>query len=175
MTFYHVDRTQKLKPGQIIDPYFPTSFSFPDDFEQETVLNALEQLYRNQLSYHGNHYAFVNPDSPDIIPTAFLVESIFETVRLCCYPNNLSRFQSFYAFGSLEDSIGFFGKQYPVFEVESNSFHKGDIHLLDNACFLQSYEKAHMYWKSQSSPNPLYEYLLSFPVTVKSCVYPPFR
>lgn len=158
MIGYHVDRSKKLYVGQTIE-LFEITISNSD------VTKNLDNLYKGYLSNHGEVYAINNYNISD---SSHTTEQIFELIRMKDYPHKLSRFQSFFAFQSLDDAICFSENKYPIFEVECNhnNFHIGDMNLIKGNTILQSYTFAHQYWDNYKNISSTMEILIKPPVKI---------
>ena len=103
-----------------------------------------------------------------------MIDIVFEYERLLNFPNNISRYESFFAFDKAgvlkflsENQI----EDYKIYEVESKYCEKHNMRFLkSNVNFIMS-ELANDYWSCTNRynielDNPLYEYLLQFPVHI---------
>jgi hypothetical protein len=163
MKFYHIDRSNNLKEGQLIklEPVFIPK-------APEAANDLAVSMYRNGVSRHGLKYIReVSKNSH--------TEWFFEYVRRSTFPNKPSRFESFFAFDSLESveqfKVKFHATQSPVFEVECDDFFKGDMNLLgsQNSPLIYSLF-ANTYWSGKTLPElgiePLWEYLLTGNISI---------
>lgn len=131
--------------------------------------NNLKRYYENGISFHEEHY-YVNK----INDISFMIDIVFEYERLLNFPNNISRYESFFAF----DKIGILKflsenqiEDYKIYEVESKYYEKHNMRLLKGNTHFVISELAKDYWNCTNRyniefNNPLYEYLLQFPVYI---------
>lgn len=159
MIFYHVDRTDTLKNLKTIELIKP---NVPEEFK-ETLL----ELFPNGLSYHGVHYALQSSEEQHISTS---IEQIFELYRQMYFPDKPSRFQSFFAFTSLEDAINFtldypLAKIYKV-SIDHDNYHIGDMNLVKGETIIQCHKFALDYWSGRLSNEPLKEVLLVPPIRI---------
>lgn len=108
-----------------------------------------------------------------------LVEHLFEDVRQREFRRKPSRFQSLFAFESVQDAKRFKHNYnrlhhyiYEVEIIERAKTHKGDMHWLDCAAlsFDEIEERARAYWRGQSSEAPFWEWLIEGSVKVTRIV-----
>lgn len=156
MIFYHVDRTdtiKNLKTIELIKPIVPEEF-------KETLL----ELFPNGLSYHGVHYALQSSEEQHISTS---IEQIFELYRQMYFPDKPSRFQSFFAFTSLEDAIKF-APYSSIYEVKSDNdnYHIGDMNLIKGETIIQCHKFALDYWSGHFTAKPIKEVLLIPPIHI---------
>lgn len=128
---------------------------------------ALFELFPDGISYHGVHYAL---QSYKWQHTSTSAEQIFELYRQLYFPNKPSRFQSFFAFTSLEDAINFtldypLAKIYEV-SIDHENYHIGDMNLVKGETIIQCHKFALDYWSGRLSDNPLKEVLLIPPIHI---------
>lgn len=159
MIFYHVDRANSIKKLKTINLFKP---SLP-----EMLNKALFELFPDGISNHGYHYALQSFKWQHASTSA---EQIFELYRQLYFPNKPSRFQSFFAFTSLEDAINFtldypLAKIYEV-SIDHENYHIGDMNLVKGETIIQCHKFALDYWSGRLSDNPLKEVLLIPPIHI---------
>lgn len=156
MIFYHVDRANSIKKLKTINLFKP---SLPD------MLNkALLELFPDGISNHGYHYAIQSFEGQH---TSTSAEQIFELYRQLYFPNKPSRFQSFFAFTSIEDAMKF-APYSNIYEVKSDNdnYHIGDMNLVKGETIIQCHKFALDYWSGHLSNEPLKEVLLVPPIRI---------
>lgn len=192
--FYTVDRLQTLTAGQTIDLVRYTDV-------QPSLLQAhLIALFPNGVSKHGEQYmvrgstaaVVINPiielifeyvrrsssaRTPCMLDVFVVHLRRFEhrSARLRSFLASRrrppSRFQAFFAWGSVEDARTFrgdIGSAAPIWEVAADSAFRADMRLLtlQDSLLVASY-RAHLYWLGATiEPVPVWEYLLTPPVRV---------
>lgn len=160
MIFYHVDRTDTIKNLKTIELIHP--HVLPAELN-ETLL----ELFPDGLSEHGNHYAI---QSFKRFHTETSTEQIFELYRQMYFPDKPSRFQSFFAFTSLEDATNFASKQrfFKIYKVsiDHDNYHIGDMNLVKGETIIQCHKFALDYWSGRLSDNPIKEVLLVPPIRI---------
>lgn len=162
MTLIHLDRSGKLSEGDTLKLF--------DDYGVDTFIN-IAKIYPLGISEHGHKYGFgTEPRDALLLCNSKAFEWLFESLRLSCYPDALSRLQSVFALG--ESDVSRFIKEFgPItdeaacFEVESLRVEKRDMSLLTGD-IASAFLNAHKYWKGLCSEKPFYEYLLLPPVKV---------
>jgi hypothetical protein len=163
-SLYHVDRDSSLSKGQTIQLVRYTDIK-PPEFQRH-----VDMMFPAGVSRHGNNY-FLNNKSRSTIASPN-IELVFEYVRRAFYPSRPSRFQSFFAF-STKGAALLFRKNYSnsigkVWEVTALDSFTADMAPLTqrDSILVYSY-RAHIYWQGQpSGPNPVWEVLLTPPVTI---------
>jgi hypothetical protein len=100
----------------------------------------------------------------------FLIEQIFEAVRVSEYPHCISRFQAVFAVAS--DDIA---RAKPLlhapeesrdWEIQCDRYEKHDMTWLHSGDFASVYHCAHLYWQGEASDTPVWEYLCEMPVKI---------
>lgn len=162
--FYHIDRLGKLKEDQNI-----SLIKYNDINPRELQLHT-DEMFPDGVSQHGEHYFLKNGSQAKLASPN--IEILFEYVRRAHYQNKPSRFQSVFAFESIEQALTFkqkFGTPDSlIWEVESKESFKADMNLLtigNNSILVYSYF-AHLYWQGQTRENPFWEHLLVPPVRI---------
>lgn len=189
MDFYHIDRYGELKAGDIIRlntdlPKTPYFLQFPDGLSSHGLLYSSDFMH---------HLEF------DDLST-FNLEFVYELIRSKNFPDKLSRFQSLFAFESLDaipnwlflvsqNEMG--TAQIVKLSVDHENYLKLDanllgagiaLHPMDNdipeesygKIFLHSasryYDSAFKYWSGMCTANPRYEILIKPPISVAEIV-----
>lgn len=161
--FFHLDRAGSLEIGETI-PLYPMSINSELPGPKEHAY----ELFKEGVSKHGMQYINQTgtPESHS--------EWFFEYVRRCNFNNRPSRFQSFFAFSSLEDikrlqkKLNF--KSGTVYLIEGDNYFKADMNIVGNqqSPLLHSW-LANIYWSGKTCEElnikfglePLWEYLLT--------------
>jgi hypothetical protein len=178
--FYSVDRSGLYQTGGTLDlcqqdPVLGRPFwRLPDWFEADDLRAHVAELFPDGLSLHGwqfmvERHDFIRPTNSDalFVNHNMVVELAFEYVRRAVFPSRRSRFQSFFAWESLEMARAFRKEGQALYRVESNSIFRADQSWLtlgvQNAIASLS---AHRYWSGASSGTPRWEILLAPPVRI---------
>ena len=178
--FYSVDRSGLYQTGGTLDlwqqdPVLGRPFwRLPDSFEAGDLRAHVAELFPDGLSLHGWQYMverhdFIRPTNSDalFVNHNMVVELVFEYVRRAVFPSRRSRFQSFFAWESLEMARAFRKEGQALYRVESNSIFRADQSWLtlgvQNAIASLA---AHRYWSGAPSGPPRWEILLAPPVHV---------
>ena len=178
--FYSVDRSGLYQTGGTLDlwqqdPVLGRPFwRLPDSFEAGDLRAHVAELFPDGLSLHGWQYMverhdFIRPTNSDalFVNHNMVVELVFEYVRRAVFPSRRSRFQSFFAWESLEMARAFRKEGQALYRVGSSSIFRADQSWLtlgvQNAIASLS---AHRYWSGAPSGTPRWEILLAPPVRV---------
>ena len=133
----------------------------------------VDVLFPHGVTQHGETYVLRGKKPANSVSA--VIELLFEYVRRSHYHERPSRFESLFAWKTLEDAH-WFAKKFTssksvkppaIWEVEANSCFTADMSLLtlDSSLLVLSYN-AHRYWKGRPGPTPRWEVLLEPPVTV---------
>lgn len=145
MTYYHVDRSGLLSPGQIIDlnkTYRPNNHIHEEYFIK---------MFPNGVSKHGEYYLndcmhesktidYINEfkTGNDFLSTT-LMENFFELVRRSYFPDKTSRFCTLFALETPDEISKWeqFNENMPIFEINTDiPGQKYDANLLyGGTCF----------------------------------------
>lgn len=171
--FYHIDRTGRLKRGDVIE------LTRYDDINLDYLQHHVDSLFPEGVSVHGERY-FLQAGTEAVTNTmgfSPIIELLFEYVRRSNYPHRPSRFQSFFGFESQNEAINF-RKNYgnsigDLWEVECDDAQtfKADMNnlTLQNSLLVLSY-RASCYWEGRPDPDtnktPTWEILLKPPINV---------
>ncbi len=161
--FFTVDRLKTLHQGSVL------RLTRHTDLEPPEAQEHADALFPDGVSTHGNSYLLSGNSDPKLASPA--VELLFEYVRRASFPEKPSRFQSLFAWESIEEAIAFRGKHggpdAPIWRVEAEEFCKADMSYLKRgtsilvwSCF------AHSYWRGEGTESPAWEILLVPPVSV---------
>lgn len=177
--FYSVDRRDFYQEGNQLDLTLADNFNrplwnLPGWFSESELKTHLIELFPDGLSFHGWQYLLDRHDFEKIgtsqisyVNHEVTVELIFEYVRRASYPKLPSRFQSFFAWGSIEEARAFRQNQQPIYQLECKQFFKADQKLLTSGVQnIAGSLCAHKYWSGKATNEPRWEYLLLPPVTV---------
>lgn len=161
--FFHFDRKSLLSEGDIINLTKYTDIS-PDYLQKH-----IDKYYPSGFTGHGEYYLLQGTSASKLINPN--IEIFFEYVRRAYYKNKPSRFQSFFAFNSMEEVVKFIDKfQYKsgkLWEVECEKSYSADMSLLNIGSSILTYSyNAHLYWEGKSSDDPIWEVLLAPPVNI---------
>src|SRR5262245_15694032 len=163
--FYSVDRSGLYQTDGTLDlwqqdPVLGRPFwRLPDWFEADDLRTHVGELFPDGLSLHGWQYMverhdFIRPTNSDalFVNHNMVVELVFEYVRRAVFPSRRSRFQSFFAWESLEMARAFRKEGQALYRVESSYIFRADQSWLtlgvQNAIASLS---AHRYWSSAPS------------------------
>jgi hypothetical protein len=178
--FYSTDRKRSLQVGQQVDlirdysPQLPSGQSFFPDSDLKVHLN---ELFPEGLSFHGFQYLLNSnylPQPPyheHFYYKSPIIDLVFELVRKTRFPDKPSRFQSMFAWDSLDRAKNF-RLEYnlpdaPIFKIHADTVFCADMQLLrlGNLGVTASF-MADKYWKGEATEKPNWEYLLKLPVQV---------
>lgn len=161
--FYTVDRQNYLKEDLVIQLRRYENITPPE------LQAHVDELFPDGVSSHGERY-FLRGDSSALIADPN-IEILFEYVRRASYPARPSRFQSVFAFISVDEAKAFrdrYGESNSlIWELEASESFTADMSLLTagNSILVYSYF-ANKYWQGEPSATPFWEALLFPPVRV---------
>lgn len=170
MIFYHIDRSNELKVGQILNLQSDSNF-----------YQDIKDKYPDGLSHHGLLYYLKLADTSAFTPNDYaafhsecIKEEVLENERLTNFPNKASRFQSLFTVKSYKHISNWINnyqsfKDYNIFEINSNDYKdEYDIKWIDKIIDHSptSYVYANNYWSGKHSDSPLLEVLIKLPVTI---------
>jgi hypothetical protein len=177
--FYSVDRRGFYQTGATLDlwqqdPLGRPFWRLPDWFEAEDLRAHVAELFPEGLSLHGWQYMverhdFIRPTNSDalFVNHNMVVELVFEYVRRAVLPLRRSRFQSFFAWESLEMARACRKEGQALYRVEPSSIFRADQSWLtigaQNAIASLC---GHRYWSGAPSDTPRWEILLAPPVRI---------
>lgn len=199
--FYHVDEHGDLDAGDSMELEWPPQLKNEIVVEAPDLNeDILEEEFRGGLSRHGAKYApgtivctegfqlsgawkamsgmleCIYTDDGDqgrraIEPHQVHYEWMIEMVRRAEFENQMSRFQSFFAWPDLEDAEAFIeenrtdGK--PIFKVECDGYKIRDMNLTEIPYFGIGLDNARKYWAGDpGSDSPTWEVVMEPPVEV---------
>lgn len=200
-TFYHVDKHGELEAGESMELEWPPRIKnrvitgSPDSNEE-----ILKKEYPNGLSRHGARYAqsalivddgallnegweamsgvfdFIDTEEgargkQKTLPYQVQYEWIFELIRRAEFEEAQSRFQSYYAWPSLEDAEQFItehrDENQAVFKLRCNKYELHDMDLIQLSHIGSGLANARQYWKGEAgSDTPTWEVVMEPPVDV---------
>lgn len=182
--FYSVDRKKTLLIGQQIDlnKFFTGQNFYPvkDLYTESDLKTHLNELFPEGVSSHAVNYLtnyglilndFNTGQPQPYVPHMPMIEMVFELVRRTNFCDKPSRFQSMFAWDSIERANQFrHESQYadaPIFKLQCETVFRADMRLLllGGSCLGASLF-AHKYWRGEATQNPDWEYLLKPPVMV---------
>lgn len=169
MYAYHIDRNNSLREDTFYS--LDNKISVSPQFLEPLV----NDFYPDGLSLHGKRY-FSSPGNPAYIGTT-IYENIFEYERKMYYPNNNSRYQSFFAVKEIKDLrkwISVFSMkdltkisiwkidtlESAVQEFDASFLIGGDLNSLANFSPLVASYMAKKYWNNEISDTPMKELLI---------------
>lgn len=165
MRYYTLDRTGRLSEGMILGLVRHL------DVQPDFLLKHVDEMFPEGVTEHGNSYFLRGSRPANSVESA--IELLFEYVRRSHYPDRPSRFQSVFAFASVEETQTFRKKHgkptHVIWEVEATLSFKGNMGLLTLASSLLTLSwRAHEYWRGQPGKGvpELWECLLVPPVTI---------
>jgi len=200
-TFYHVDEHGELEAGESMELEWPPRIKncvitkSPDSNEE-----LLKQEYPNGLSRHGARYAQSALVAEDIVPIdgeweamsgvfnfvdteeensgrertppySVQYEWIFELIRRAEFEEARSRFQSYFAWPSLEEAEQFItdhrGEKQSVFKLRCDNYELRDMDLIQVSHIGSGLANARQYWKGEAgSETPTWEVVMEPPIDV---------
>lgn len=141
------------------------------DFSAQNLGDFILNQYPDGLSPHGWSYMTLRYGAPrltngeNILPNEPIMELIFETVRQAHYELLPSRLQSYFAYATLEEAQAF-APDSMMISVRTNSYFKADQTWLNVSYQVAvAYYNAHQYWQGQPSSTPVWEYLVTPPIS----------
>ena len=181
--FYHLDKTNKLYQGQIIDLKKINDIKGGDAKVTELLQEHINNMFPYGISRHGDNYFASSNYIPYLHPTA---ELLLEYIRKAQYKDKPSRFESFFAVKDanqlikLGELLKINLSNCSIWEVECIEYFKADMFLLDS---MQSYlisgksnliasKLGSMYWEGKciseivKNDIPFWEFLLISPIKV---------
>jgi hypothetical protein len=179
--FYSVDRRGFYKAGEFLnlsqsDPRsgaVPFLNSHLNWFTGDDLRQHIRDMFPDGLSLHGwqftvcHHLISTDQNGVRYTHNECAIELVFEYARRATFPGCPSRFQSFFAWDSLDAAKAFNKASHPIYQLESEASFRADSAWLNlneqNA--IGSYS-AHRYWSGAPTPEPKWEYLLKPPVRV---------
>ncbi|WP_152420083.1 hypothetical protein [Halorubrum distributum] len=199
--FYHVDGHGELESGDEMDLEWPPKIKndvivkSPESNEEE-----LKQQYPEGLSRHGARYAqsafvtsddvslgsgweamtglfkFTNTENGDTgtqntLPYQVLYEWVFELIRIAEFENAQSRFQSYFAWPTLEDAEQFVTNhregEGSIYRVSCEEYEQRDMDLIETPHLGIGQANARKYWNSEpGSESPTWEVVMEPPIDV---------
>ena len=189
--FYHVDRGNRLQPGQILTlepPLFQSKHS-------QGIQSMLRKLFPSGVSLHGQQYILTNdllferwvapmsisgPGSiiqtdkphPEVFPDYSTIDDlVLELVRRSDHPDRPSRFETFFAWEDEETSRRFISDHKVnggrIFTVRGVSRFRADMSWTKlGHSAAEAWYNARQYWAGAHRDGRLLEHLLTFPVEV---------
>ena len=200
-TFYHVDGHGELEAGESMELEWPPQIKnrvvtkSPSPNEE-----LLKKEYPNGLSRHGARYAqsalvvsdevslgegweamsgvfdFIDTEEGDrgrqrTPPYQVQYEWIFELLRRAEFEEAQSRFQSYFAWPSLEDAEQFItdhrDEEQTLFKVRCDKYELRDMDLIQASHIGSGLANARQYWKGEAgSETPTWEVVMEPPIDV---------
>ena len=141
-------------------------------FQTLEELNYLMKNYPSGISVHGIRY--LSSVRPDDYNNDHTIESIFELVRQEHYPDQLSRFQAFFACPTIESAMQWSKKLKSVelWEIEAIetpiAYDARFLTMSNDRGFslIRTINNAHQYWRHKMTSEPLPELLLPLPLRI---------
>ena len=175
--FYHVDRVRgRLNAGQVIELMYDKSVITDKTNRAAHYIS----MFPNGVTYHGWEYLLNDRRLAPHEDILGMIEILAEYIRRDYYPEHISRFQSFFAFKTVQDAKRFISL-YPITTPEGETKRQGDIWLVEcdtlafegdmmylglGDCWIDAITKLHLYWTGQSGQESLREVLLKPPVII---------
>lgn len=189
MKYYHIDRSNALSEGQIIN----INKEFTPNNDSGKLL--IKKLFPDGVSAHGMHYLndnvyffdtglplFENIATSNNYNSIYFAEYTFELVRRTFFPLMPSRYTSLFALKKLDEINQWpelTNSRYRIFEIETiDEFPVFDANLMKGGlCFnltkmyqgfspSLNFKLAFSYWNGEISETPKPEVLLPLPITV---------
>ena len=178
LEFYHVDRAKgRLKEGQTINLTWDKSTISYRNNRADTYVS----MFPDGVTQHGFDYLLNDKRPSPISDSNGMIEMLAEYIRRSYYPKRPSRFQSFFAWKTIQDAESFINR-YPIMAPEGE-LRQGDIWLVqcatvafegDMTClklgdsWMDAITCLHLYWVGDGGQvqTPLWEVLLKPPVTI---------
>lgn len=176
--FYSIDRRGAYVEGERLN-LLPGRD--PDD---NAVHAHINRMYPGGFSRHGVQY-YRDPPAPD--PTGAnhnsgLLELLLEATRAAYYPEKPSRFQSVFAWETVDAALKFKAlyaqAEHPIFELAPQArVHRGDMAIYAlNQTIACIDHRLHLYWQGKTlefpGHQPVWEAVLELPVFVGKTVTP---
>lgn len=169
MEYYSVDRRGVYIEGKqiILEPNIDPKGNF--------VVAHINERYPNGFSKHGIQY-FRDPssDQSDGFRRSGFIELLLEATRKAHYPDKPSRYQSMFAWGTLDEALQFRAQkpEDPIYKITAmGQVHRGDMTLLNiSDSFACIDHRMHLYWQSETLHHvgyeTVWELVLELPVKI---------
>jgi hypothetical protein len=165
-----IPKTLELDKGCLELPQYG-----PDPAKDE-FKKLVKEYYPDGLSHFGKDYLmepvrYERVNNYGYISNVMSIDAYFEFVRRLRFPDRPSRYQSFFAYKTLDEARAFnafkaAGKG-KIFLVTAEKHVVLDARWLQiGRIYLEGIFFAEQYWLGLPTDSPDWEYLLSFPVTV---------
>ncbi|MDD1693087.1 MAG: hypothetical protein LUQ71_00025 [Methanoregula sp.] len=143
--FFTVDRNNRLTEGIILNTdsnYINRKFwPIGDIISQSDLSQLVNEIYPEGLTEHGKNYlldeclVIPTPNGPaPIVPHIPMIELVFELVRRIEFPDQISRYQAIFGWGTLEEAKKFNERDVknnsPIYVVSCERSTKLDMNLL---------------------------------------------
>lgn len=170
--YFSVDRRNQYAEGKLV--------SLRTEPNPSPELHAhIGQLFPEGLSQHGNTY-FGHPQPLAILSltdrNSLLLEMLLEGTRKAYFPDKPSRYQSMYAFDSLDEALAFRqSHSHPgahIYELEPQArVHRGDMAIYRiNLRVAEIDQSMHLYWQGKTRDTDghrsEWEHVLELPVLI---------
>jgi hypothetical protein len=181
MNFYHVDRAGSLQEGMVLNLAKSITSTnencreikiVPGKYSELECNKLIAHLFPSGLTVHGWRYLLQpipvvqSQNFPSLWDHSNSVELLFETIRREQFPDSQSRFQSVFAWQSIEDARKF-SQGANIYEIHA------DAHSIHDQTFLSmgtqgisAMIQGVKYWNRDMSESSVKEVLLAPPVTV---------
>lgn len=175
--YFHVDRVRgRLKADQVIQLVYPKMGV--DGCSDKA--NLYTCMFPAGVSLHGWQYLLCKDRPRPSEDRMGLIEVLAEEIRRLDYGGRVSRFQSFFAFHTVEEAERFI-RMYPVTLADGREACQGDIWEVEGDdvrfesdmrrlslgdCWLDALVNLHAYWQGRFTSDALCEVLLRPPVRI---------
>ena len=156
------------------DPKNRPFWRVPGRFEKKELEDHLVELFPEGLSPHGwrymlDRYEFIRDaiSSDAFVNHTWQVEFTFEMVRRAAFPKMNSRFQSYFAWETLDAARGFRKDAQSIYRTQAEKGFRADQNWLTlGTQGVATSLCAHRYWSGAASSESLWEIVLCAPVRI---------
>jgi hypothetical protein len=176
---YSVDKHDSYCAGGTLrlwsqDPKKRPFWRVPGRFEKKELDDHLVELFPEGLSPHGwrhmldRHDFLRDPITNDaFVNHTWQVEFTFEMVRRAAFPKINSRFQSYFAWETLDAARNFRKEMQTIYRVQAEKGFRADQNWLTlGTQGVATSLCAHRYWSGATSSEALWEIVLCAPVHI---------
>jgi hypothetical protein len=178
VTLYHLNHSCKdCVPGHVFN-LLPINIAAGS--EHAAAYEEWRQAFPSGLSVFG--YRHMTADQPfgEVPEPKLKVEWQCELIRRKYFPRSCSRYQAFFGVATLEEAIAFrqatkaeVGITGAIWAVEAGTIcHRGDMRLLTPEHCTEANLRAYWEGKPLDGGTPIWECMVSPPVTMVMCVVP---
>ena len=176
---YSVDKHGSYRAGGSLilltqDPKKRPFWRVPGRFEKKELEDHLVELFPEGLSPHGwrfmlDGYEYTrDPITNDaFVNHTWQVEFVFEMVRRAAFPKMNSRFQSYFAWETLDAARSFRKETQTMYRIQAENGFRADQNWLTlGTQGVATSLCAHRYWSGAASSESLWEIVLRAPVRI---------